>query len=87
MDRLSEFKDKMLSQGRVLSTPTTRRWSKEEWDRVDKQERKALFYNFSGMDHGRGREIVFVAESETEALEVLEKHNKRAEEIQKEKSK
>lgn len=87
MNRLSEFEDKKLTQGRVLSTPTTRRWRKEEWDKAEKQERKMLFYNFHGMDHGRGREVVFVAESETEALEVLEKHNERAEEIQKEKSK
>lgn len=78
INRLSEFTGKKLSQGRVLATPTTRRWRKEEWDRAEEQERKMLFYNFYGLDQGRSRVVVFVAETEKEALAVLEEHNSNA---------
>jgi hypothetical protein len=75
MNKLSEFKDKKLRQGKVLLTSQTKRWSKEEWDRAEEQEKKMLFYNFSGKDHGRGREVVYVAKTKEEARQVLKTHN------------
>lgn len=46
------------SQGKLLSTATTRRWTKEVRDEVQASERVRVFANFREADEGRGRKLV-----------------------------
>lgn len=45
-------------QGRLLDTPQTLRWTKEERERTDAFERRLLFANFTAADQGKSRERV-----------------------------
>lgn len=44
--------------GTTISTPTTRKWSKEQWDRNEAEENGMVFSRFSGFDGGTGRVMV-----------------------------
>lgn len=46
------------TQGRVLNTDTTARMSPDERRRLDADEARAVFANFSGLDDGKSREMV-----------------------------
>lgn len=55
------------SQGVLLSTATTRRWSKEVREQVQSDERVRVFSNFRAKDEGRGRKLVAVFERPEDA--------------------
>jgi hypothetical protein len=46
------------SQGRLLSTTTTKKWDKETWDRMAYSESLVVFANFNEEDQGRSRRKV-----------------------------
>lgn len=41
--------------GTVLLTPVTKRWHKDEWDKMEEVENRQVFANFHGRDAGTGR--------------------------------
>lgn len=45
-------------RGKVLMTPATRKWSKEQWGFANEQEGRSVFAYFSIQDEGRSREQV-----------------------------
>lgn len=55
------------SQGRLLSTPQTRRWTDEEQERMDKAERRRVFRSFTVADSGRARQLVAVLDRPEDA--------------------
>lgn len=55
------------SQGVLLSTATTRRWSREVREQVQFDERLRVFSNFRAEDEGRGRKLVAVFERPEDA--------------------
>ncbi|MDR6431285.1 hypothetical protein [Brucella pseudogrignonensis] len=55
------------SQGVLLSTATTRRWSKEVREQVQADESLRVFSNFRAKDEGRGRKLVAVFERPEDA--------------------
>lgn len=44
--------------GFTLLTQETRRWSKEQFDRNDAEERLRIFSNFRAEDQGRSRQLI-----------------------------
>jgi hypothetical protein len=54
-------------QGRLLSTPQTRNWPKEERERADREERSRVFANFSSIDDGRARQNITNCRDEADA--------------------
>jgi hypothetical protein len=55
------------SQGRLLKTKTTEKWTAEEKQKVDALEGKEVFANFSVLDEGKSRKRVAVCETEEDA--------------------
>jgi len=49
-------------RGKTLLTPTTRKWTKEEWDRNEREERRSIFQHFKMSDQGRSRNRVAIVE-------------------------
>lgn len=54
-------------QGRLLMTKITKRWSEEEKEETDKQEKLRVFVRFSGADEGRSRELIAVCQKQEDA--------------------
>ena len=54
-------------QGRLLETPTTRKFSDDMRKQYDAEERRMVFANFSPVDEGRGRRRVAVCDSAEDA--------------------
>jgi len=57
--------------GRLLDTPTTRRWTPEEKERGDQRERRGIYENFTAEDNGRSRRTVAVCETPSQAQEII----------------
>ncbi|MGI2056228.1 hypothetical protein ACRN9T_03395 [Shewanella baltica] len=75
-DNRLTFKDVPWQQGRVLSTRHTRRWSKQELEKVTRIERRTAFVHFYAHDEGRSRELVYQFDSTEECLKAVNEHNK-----------
>lgn len=75
-DNRLKFKDVHWTQGRVLETRTTRRWSKQELDRFSRIERCSAFAYFYALYDGRGRELVYQFDSAEECAKAVREHNK-----------
>ena len=67
MVRLMKHTPGPWSQGRTLETPQTRRWTEEQIESNDREERRRVFANFSAQDQGRGRHLVATCETEPDA--------------------
>jgi hypothetical protein len=65
--------------GVVLDTPTTRKWTKEEYDEAYELESKSVFSGFSEEDGGRSRRLICFCRSYTEAHRVVVDHNQKYE--------
>ncbi len=59
------------SQGLVLDTDTTRRWSRSEIGRANEQERRMVFANFTASDEGESRVRVAICESPEDARRIV----------------
>lgn len=55
------------AQGKLLSTATTRQWSREVWEEVQTTETRQVFSNFRASDEGRGRKLIAVFERPEDA--------------------
>ena len=74
-DNREKFKDVAWTQGRVLETRTTRRWSKQDIELVSRIERRTAFAHFYSHDQGRSREFVYQFESVEECVSAIKAHN------------
>jgi hypothetical protein len=52
--------------GRTLRTRDTARWTTEQWEASERQERLRIFTNFTAVDEGRGR--IFIAQAISDVL-------------------
>lgn len=75
IDRRKEFKDVPWQQGRLLLTRQTERWSREDQEQADADERKRCFVNFTSFDLGKGRELIFIFDTAEECFDAVTKHN------------
>ncbi|MGI2024835.1 hypothetical protein [Shewanella glacialipiscicola] len=75
-DNRLTFNDVPWQQGCVLSTRHTRRWSKQELEKVTRIERRTAFAHFYAHDEGQGREFVYQFDSAEECLKAVHEHNK-----------
>lgn len=58
------------SQGRLLLTRTTAKWSEEEFYRGKFQEEKMVFTNFTSSDKGKSRKLICICESSEDAKRI-----------------
>jgi hypothetical protein len=58
MKQTTDQKTELWQVGKTLLTPTTRRWSKDEWYANEARERRCVFRYFTSLDQGRGRELI-----------------------------
>jgi hypothetical protein len=63
------------SQGSLLATKETMKWTPEHKMEVHEQERKMVFRYFSSLDEGRSRELVCVCQSPVDAKLIVDLHN------------
>ncbi|MCS6232688.1 hypothetical protein G3488_17735 [Shewanella baltica] len=75
-DNRLKFNDVLWQQGRVLETRTTRRWCKQDLDRISRAERRTAFAHFYVHDEGRSRELVYQFDSAEECAKAVNEHNK-----------
>lgn len=76
IDNREVYKHEYWQQGRLLLTRRTRKWSDAERNRVDYGERCMAFVNFSSVDEGRSRILVYKYGSPGECAEAVYEHNK-----------
>ena len=53
--------------GHTLMTAQTERWSPEQWETNEREERRCVFANFHAEDEGRSRVLVCEAQTEEDA--------------------
>ncbi|MGR3969265.1 hypothetical protein [Shewanella sp. 1180_01] len=75
-DNRLTFNDVPWQQGRVLYTRHTRRWSKQELEKVTRIERRTAFAHFYAHDEGRSRDLVYQFDSTEECEKAVNEHNK-----------
>ncbi|MGI2095485.1 hypothetical protein [Shewanella glacialipiscicola] len=75
-DNRLKFNNVHWTQGRVLETRTTRRWSKPTLEQVSRIERRTAFAHFYAHDEGRSRELVYQFDSAEECAKAVREHNK-----------
>lgn len=75
VDKRKDYKDKYWQIGRVLRTRTTLRYSREEFEEAEKTEKKSSFVNFSSLDEGRSRILLFFYSSEYACKRAVNRHN------------
>jgi len=63
------------SQGRVLMTKETRRWTLEQIAEANMIERRMVLSDFTSMDKGRGRELIASCENSDNAVLIVTLHN------------
>lgn len=63
-----------LQQGYTLLTPITKRWSGDQWDKNEYEERRRIFTGFTPEDSGRSRKLVCVCETPEQARALLDIH-------------
>ena len=76
IDGAEEFKDTYWTQGQLLMTKVTRRWTKERQERAEFEERKRAFAYFRERDEGRSRVLVAVYDTPEECAAAVAEHNK-----------
>lgn len=76
-DRRKEFKNEYWSQGRVLDTPTTRRWNKEQLRQGNEFEKRYAFARFNVIDAGKGRIFLHQYRTARQCIKSITKHNSR----------
>jgi hypothetical protein len=64
------------STGRLLETPTTRKFSEEEKDRMREAESRRVFSGFRISNDGRSRRYICTCATEEEARKIVDDHNK-----------
>lgn len=79
IDRRKEFENEPWQQGRLLLTNRTRRWSQEEKDRTDANEKKRLYARFSSHDEGKSRVLLWVFEFAEDCEQTVKFHNEQLE--------
>lgn len=62
-------------QGRLLSTPQTVRWDKDQWAISNAREQCLVVANFREEDQGRSRRIIAECHSPLQAAALVEQHN------------
>lgn len=77
IDRRKKFKDVPWQQGYLLLTNNTSRWSKEQRDECDDEERHIAFAHFTPENEGRSREFVYRFSSHDECAAAVAAHNTR----------
>lgn len=63
------------SQGALLSTAQTRRWTEEQQRQADAREKLCAFAHFKSSDEGRSRLFVYEFESVEVCQRVITEHN------------
>jgi hypothetical protein len=65
----------MWRQGRLLDTPTTRRWTAEQRAAAEDREACGVYEDFSEEDQGRSRVLIAECSTREQAAEIVRRFN------------
>ncbi|WBC28491.1 hypothetical protein TPMD03_20 [Thiohalocapsa phage LS06-2018-MD03] len=76
MSRVEDYSDKLLSQGKLLKTRVTDKWSPEEKADTDFTERCSVYSDFHLENNGRTKKFICIFNSPEDAEQFIYIHNK-----------